>query len=110
MGVLQPAANARALPCGGAQPPRGVRARRPRARHRSCTKERDVNDTGVPRWQLTHHARVDPHGRARSVSDVILGAQDGVVNVLGVLLGVSAASGSPRLAVAAALAAAFAES
>jgi VIT1/CCC1 family predicted Fe2+/Mn2+ transporter len=57
-----------------------------------------------------HHTRVDPHGRAHAVSDLILGAQDGVVNVLGVLLGVSAASGSTRLAIAAALAAAFAES
>jgi VIT1/CCC1 family predicted Fe2+/Mn2+ transporter len=69
-----------------------------------------VNDTGVPRWQLVHHTRVDPHGKGRAVSDLILGAQDGVVNVLGVLLGVSAASGSRRLAVAAALASAFAES
>jgi VIT1/CCC1 family predicted Fe2+/Mn2+ transporter len=73
-------------------------------------KERSVDDTGVPRWQLIHHTRVDPHGRGRAISDLILGAQDGVVNVLGVLLGVSAASGSSRLAVAAAMAAAFAES
>ncbi len=67
-------------------------------------------DTGIPRWQLIHHTRVDPHGKGSAVSDLILGAQDGVVNVLGVLLGVSAASGSRRLAVAAAMASAFAES
>jgi VIT1/CCC1 family predicted Fe2+/Mn2+ transporter len=65
---------------------------------------------GVPEWQLTHHARIDPHRRDRSLSDIILGGQDGIVNVLGVLLGVGAASGSSRIVLAAGLAAAFAES
>jgi predicted membrane protein (TIGR00267 family) len=45
-----------------------------------------------------------------SLSDIILGGQDGLVNVLGVILGVAAASGDQRLVVAAGLAAAFAES
>src|SRR5512143_43850 len=45
-----------------------------------------------------------------SLSDVILGGQDGLVNVLGVILGVAAASGDPRIIQAAGLAAAFAES
>jgi vacuolar iron transporter family protein len=64
----------------------------------------------VPPWQLSYHARVDPHRPASPIAQVILGAQDGIVNVLGVLLGVSAASGSRRLVLAAALAAAVAES
>jgi predicted membrane protein (TIGR00267 family) len=42
--------------------------------------------------------------------DIILGGQDGLVNVLGVVLGVAAASGETRLVLAAGLAAAFAES
>ncbi len=42
--------------------------------------------------------------------DVILGGQDGLVNVLGVVLGVAAASQETRLVLAAGLAAAFAES
>jgi predicted membrane protein (TIGR00267 family) len=42
--------------------------------------------------------------------DVILGGQDGIVNVLGVVLGVAAASGDPRVIIAAALATTFAES
>lgn len=45
-----------------------------------------------------------------SLSDVILGGQDGLVNVLGVILGVAAASGDVRIIQAAGLAAAFAES
>ncbi len=44
------------------------------------------------------------------MSDVILGGQDGIVNVLGVVLGVAAASGDSRIIVAAALATTFAES
>ncbi len=42
--------------------------------------------------------------------DVILGGQDGLVNVLGIVLGVSAANGTSAIIIAASLAAAFAES
>lgn len=45
-----------------------------------------------------------------SFHDVILGGQDGLVNVLGVILGVAAASGDSRIVIAAGLAATFAES
>ncbi len=45
-----------------------------------------------------------------SLSDIILGGQDGLVNVLGVILGVAAASDSIRIVLAGGLAAAFAES
>lgn len=41
--------------------------------------------------------------------DVILGGQDGLVNVLGIVLGVSAASQDNRILIAASMAAAFAE-
>jgi VIT1/CCC1 family predicted Fe2+/Mn2+ transporter len=44
------------------------------------------------------------------LSDIILGGQDGLVNVLGVILGVAAASSDPRLVLVAGLAATFAES
>lgn len=66
--------------------------------------------SSIPEWQHAHHARVDPHGGGSALSDVILGGQDGVVNVLGVLLGVAAASGEARLVLAAGLATAAAES
>jgi vacuolar iron transporter family protein len=62
----------------------------------------------VPGWQEAYHARSDPHLRGTSLSDLILGGQDGVVNVLGVLLGVAAAGGGSRIVVAAGLATAFA--
>ncbi|HOD05010.1 MAG TPA: VIT1/CCC1 transporter family protein, partial [Anaerolineaceae bacterium] len=57
------------------------------------------------------HNKIDPHRRGTSgLADVILGGQDGLVNVLGVILGVAAASSDPRLVIVAGLAATFAES
>ncbi|HHH41004.1 MAG TPA: VIT family protein, partial [Chloroflexi bacterium] len=44
------------------------------------------------------------------LAEVILGGQDGLVNVLGVILGVAAASADQRIILAAGLAATFAES
>jgi VIT1/CCC1 family predicted Fe2+/Mn2+ transporter len=64
----------------------------------------------VPDWQRVHHDRVDPHRRAGLLSDIILGAQDGVVNVLGVVLGVAAAGAASKLVLAAGTATALAES
>jgi len=50
------------------------------------------------------------HRAGARLSDVILGGQDGIVNILGLVLGVAAASGSPRIIIAAALSTTFAES
>jgi VIT1/CCC1 family predicted Fe2+/Mn2+ transporter len=60
--------------------------------------------------QLHYHLHGDPHRRASSLSDVILGGQDGLVNVLGVVLGVAAATADPHIVLVAGLAATFAES
>lgn len=60
--------------------------------------------------QHRYHTHVDPHRRASGLSDVILGGQDGLVNVLGVILGVAAATSDPRIVLVAGLAATFAES
>jgi vacuolar iron transporter family protein len=62
----------------------------------------------VPEWQRAYHARTDPHLGGTSLAQLILGGQDGVVNVLGVLLGVAAAGAGSRIVVAAGLATAFA--
>jgi len=59
---------------------------------------------------VLHHSKGDPHNRASGLSDVILGGQDGLVNVLGVILGVAAATSDPHLVLVAGLAATFAES
>ncbi len=48
--------------------------------------------------------------RTNRLSEVILGGQDGLVNVLGVILGVAAASQDTRIVLAGGLAATFAES
>jgi len=60
------------------------------------------------REELEAHRKLHRPGSA--ISDVILGGQDGIVNVLGVVLGVAAASGDSRIIIAAALATTFAES
>lgn len=52
----------------------------------------------------------DSHRRASALSDIILGGQDGLVNVLGVVLGVAAATQDARIVLVAGLAATFAES
>ncbi len=59
--------------------------------------------------QRVHHEDVDPHVRGRWLSDLVLGSQDGLVNTLGVVLGVAAASANTRVTFAAGLAAGAAE-
>lgn len=63
----------------------------------------------LERERLLHESR-DPHGRTSRLADVILGGQDGLVNVLGIVLGVAVAYSDPRVILTAGLAAAFAES
>src|SRR5512139_1837001 len=59
---------------------------------------------------IKYHLFHDPHRRASALSDIILGGQDGLVNVLGVILGIAAATHDPRIVLVAGLAATFAES
>ena len=84
-----------ALACGGRDDPRMPAERAP-----------------VPRADddRHHHDVVDRHGQASWLEPVVLGGQDGLVNVLGVLLGVAAATSQVRIVLAAGLAAAVAES
>src|SRR5512143_365887 len=60
--------------------------------------------------EILHHTHNDPHHRASSLSDFILGAQDGLVNVLGVILGGAAATNQTEIVLVAGLATTFAES
>jgi VIT1/CCC1 family predicted Fe2+/Mn2+ transporter len=60
--------------------------------------------------EIHHHNAKDPHQQASALSDIILGGQDGLVNVLGVILGVAAATGDTYVIMVAGLAATFAES
>jgi predicted membrane protein (TIGR00267 family) len=57
-----------------------------------------------------HDRDVEDRGIGRQLRDIILGGQDGLVNVLGLVLGVAAATAQLRIIMAAALAAAFSES
>ena len=56
---------------------------------------------------IRHH---EGHKTDFNLPEIILGGQDGLVNVLGVILGVAAASSSNQIVIVAGLAAAFAES
>jgi predicted membrane protein (TIGR00267 family) len=75
-----------------------------------------MSDTNVPLAkgklieQVRLHDHRDPHRHESRLSEVILGGQDGLVNVLGVILGVAAATQDTRIVIAAGLAATFAES
>jgi VIT1/CCC1 family predicted Fe2+/Mn2+ transporter len=64
----------------------------------------------VPREEAVHHTLADPHHRTRWVADVVLGGQDGLVNVLGMVLGLVAAASSTRIILVAGLSAALSES
>ncbi|HLA97769.1 MAG TPA: VIT1/CCC1 transporter family protein [Anaerolineales bacterium] len=64
----------------------------------------------IRREEFLHHVHFDPHRKSYELADVILGGQDGLVNVLGVILGVAAATNDPRIVLVAGLAATFAES
>ena len=57
---------------------------------------------------LEEHQKL--HQIGTRLHDVILGGQDGIVNILGLVLGVAAASGQSRIIIAAALSTTFAES
>lgn len=60
--------------------------------------------------QRRYHDVVDRHRRTPWLADVVLGGQDGIVNVLGVVLGMATATGSSHLVLVAGLATAVAES
>jgi predicted membrane protein (TIGR00267 family) len=57
-----------------------------------------------------HEPDAERPGVGRSLRDIILGGQDGLVNVLGLVLGVAAATAQLRIIVVAGLAATFSES
>src|SRR5437870_11826294 len=63
-----------------------------------------------PAAQPLHAPDVEKGGIGRALRDIILGGQDGLVNVLGLVLGVAAATAQLRIILAAALAATFSES
>ena len=58
---------------------------------------------------LLNSPRPESHKLGNFLRDVILGGQDGLVNVLGIVLGVSAAGGDTKILFAAAFAATFSE-
>lgn len=61
-------------------------------------------------YDVEKHVEKEHGGTARHLREFILGWQDGLVNVLGVILGVAAATNDARIVIIAGLAATFAES
>ncbi len=70
----------------------------------------EKNNPHTPGSDLKYHQVSDPHRKASALSDIILGGQDGLVNVLGVILGIAAATHDVRIVIVAGLAATFAKS
>jgi VIT1/CCC1 family predicted Fe2+/Mn2+ transporter len=60
--------------------------------------------------QIGPRAHVERHRKANRLRDVILGGQDGLVNILGIVLGVIAGGGSHTVLIATGFAAAITES
>src|SRR6266446_3240828 len=60
--------------------------------------------------EFLKHQRQEKHKKGNPLRDVILGGQDGLVNALGIILGVSAATSDTKVLIATVLAATFAES
>ena len=81
-----------------------------RVGHEAVLLSREIRTEVTIAEQLRYHDATDPHMRARWLSDVVLGAQDGIVNTLGVLLGVASATSDARIVLATGMAAAVAES
>ena len=73
-------------------------------------KEFDFTQANIHADEIDHHNSTDPHQQASALSDIILGGQDGLVNVLGIILGLAAATGDTYVIMVAGLAATFAES
>src|SRR5271166_3226572 len=57
-----------------------------------------------------HKNHQEDHKFSNPLRDVILGGQDGLVNALGIILGISAASGSVHILIVTVVAASIAES
>jgi predicted membrane protein (TIGR00267 family) len=76
----------------------------------STLNDLKLNTAGIPSQEFHFHNQLDPHKKASALSDIILGGQDGLVNVLGVILGIAAATGDVYVVMVAGLAATFAES
>jgi vacuolar iron transporter family protein len=74
------------------------------------TTRQDSENKSYEVHAFEFHSQLDPHRHDSRLSDIILGGQDGLVNVLGIILGVSAATNDPRITLAAGMAATFAES
>lgn len=79
---------------------------------REAFRNKDLQKAGLAhtKEKINEPLHREGHLTGFSLGEVILGGQDGLVNVLGVILGIAAASADVRLVVAGGLAATFAES
>ena len=64
----------------------------------------------VSEHEMRVHKEAHGPGGGRLLEDIILGGQDGLVNVLGIVLGVAIATNDPKIVIIAGLSATFAES
>jgi predicted membrane protein (TIGR00267 family) len=72
--------------------------------------EQQLSDKRPSVKEFSKHKRQEKHKKENPLRDVILGGQDGLVNALGIILGVMAASSDVKILIATVLAATIAES
>lgn len=75
--------------------------------HKDFTSSKNAHTKVAIRRGITH---TEQHMTSFTLPEIILGGQDGLVNVLGVILGVAAATADSQIVIVAGLAATFAES
>src|ERR1700722_1865880 len=72
--------------------------------------EQKISNRRPSAEEFQKHQRHEKHKKGNSLRDVILGGQDGLVNALGIILGVMAATNDIKILIATVLAATIAES
>jgi len=81
-----------------------------KARQAYLAKDKKLTSEVHQRQNIHKSIHKEQHKTSFNLPEIILGGQDGLVNVLGVILGVAAATAEAKIVLVAGLAAAFAES
>ncbi len=80
------------------------------ARQAYLSKDKKLANRAHRRQTIHKSIHKEEHKTSFNLPEIILGGQDGLVNVLGIILGVAAATSDPKIIIVAGMAATFAES
>jgi predicted membrane protein (TIGR00267 family) len=80
------------------------------ARQAYLSKDKKLASRAHQKKSIHKSIHKEEHKTSFNLPEIILGGQDGLVNVLGIILGVAAATSDPRIVIVTGMAATFAES